>query len=243
MTTFDVLVNEYDAGRLGYANDVYNALVGYGLSPSHAILDVGCGTGLASGPLIENGYNVTGVDPSEPMLEAARIRYPKVTWTRGVAEKLPFRNASFNAAISAQALHHADQRLALSEILRVLAPPGIVAIWWKGLMSDDPVKQLRDGVVAELGFAPMANSWRGGFKEFYTAGFSQTAIRVIPWSTVTTLSRFMQYERSRKIVHDTFGSSASDYFERLEGRLHERLGEGDPLMPLTYTHFVYLGKL
>jgi ubiquinone/menaquinone biosynthesis C-methylase UbiE len=242
VTTFDALADDYDAGRLGYANDVYNALLSLGLSPSHAILDVGCGTGLASGPLIENGYNVTGVDPSEPMLEAARNHYPQATWTRGAAEKLPFRDASFGAVVSAQALHHTNQRMALSEIMRVLSPSGIVAIWWKGLMSDDPVKQLRDEVVAEMNFAALANSWRGGFREFYTAGFSQTAIRVIPWSTVTTLSRFMQYERSRKIVRDAFGASASEYFERLERRLHERLGDGDPLMPLTYTHFVYLAK-
>ena len=56
MTSFDQLVNEYDAGRLGYANDVYNNLVAFGLLPKHAIVDIGSGTGLASAPLIENGY-------------------------------------------------------------------------------------------------------------------------------------------------------------------------------------------
>jgi len=240
--TFDSLVSEYDAGRLGYSNDVYTTLAGYGLAPSHAIVDIGCGTGLASGPLIENGYSVTGIDPSQPMLAVAQGRYPQAKWVRASAERLPFEDSSFDAAISAQALHHADQRAALSEIVRILRPAGITAIWWKGLMSDDPVKQLRDAVTADLGFAPLASAWRGGFKEFYTAGFSQTAIRVIPWSTVTTLSRFMRYERSRKIVRETFGAGAFEYFERLESRLRETLGEGDPILPLSYTHFLYLAK-
>jgi len=243
VTSFDTLVAEYDAGRLGYSNDVYNMLVAYGLVPKHAIVDIGCGTGLASAPLIENGFKVTGVDPSEPMLAVARERYPEATWVRGTAEALPFDAGSFDVAISAQAFHHADPRKGIAEIKRVLRPRGIVAIWWKSLMSDDPVKQLRDSIARDMGIAPLTSSWRGGFRDFYSAGFSETAVRVIPWSTIVTLRKFLQYERSRKIVHDEFGSSAPEYFERLEARLRETFGEGDPILPLSYTHFLYLAKI
>ncbi len=242
MTSFDQLVTEYDAGRLGYANDVYNNLVAFGLSPRHTIVDIGCGTGLASAPLIENGYNITGVDPSEPMLAVARERYPEATWVKGSAEALPFGPASFDVAISAQAFHHADARAALTEIKRVVRPRGIVAIWWKGLMSDDPVKQLRDSIARDMGVAPLNSNWRGGFRDFYSSGFAETAVRVIPWSTIVTLSKFLQYERSRKIVRDEFGTHAPEYFERLEARLRETLGQGDPILPLAYTHFLYLAR-
>jgi ubiquinone/menaquinone biosynthesis C-methylase UbiE len=242
VTSFDQLVNEYDAGRLGYANDVYNNLVAFGLSPRHTVVDIGCGTGLASAPLIENGYNVTGVDPSEPMLAVARERYPEAKWVQGTAEALPFGPASFDVAISAQALHHADARAALTEIKRVIRPRGIVAIWWKGLMSDDPVKQLRDSIARDMGIAPLNSNWRGGFRDFYSSGFAETAVRVIPWSTIVTLSKFLQYERSRKIVRDEFGTHASEYFEQLEARLRETLGQGDPILPLSYTHFLYLAR-
>ena len=243
MTSFDQLVSEYDAGRVGYANDVYNNLIAFGLLPKHAIVDIGCGTGLGSAPLIENNYNVTGVDPSEAMLAVARERYPQAKWVRGSAEKLPFEAGSFDVAISAQAFHHADPQKAIAEIRRVLRPNGIVAIWWKSLMSDDPVKQLRDSIARDMGIAPLASSWRGGFKEFYSAGFRETGVRVIPWSTIVTLNKFLQYERSRKIVHDEFGAHASEYFGRLESRLRETFGEGDPILPLSYTHFLYLAKL
>lgn len=243
MTSFDTLVTEYDAGRLGYSNDVYNTLVAFGVVPKHAILDIGCGTGLASAPLIENGYNVTGVDPSEPMLAVAKERYPEAKWVRGTAEALPFDADSFDVAISAQAFHHADPRAGIAEIKRVLRPRGIVAIWWKSLMSDDPIKQLRDSIARDMGIAPLASSWRGGFRDFYSAEFSETAVRVIPWSTIVTLGKFLHYERSRKIVRDEFGTNASEYFERLEARLRETFGEGDPILPLSYTHFLYLAKI
>jgi ubiquinone/menaquinone biosynthesis C-methylase UbiE len=242
VTSFDNLVAEYQAGRLGYANDVYNNLISFGLLPRHTILDIGCGTGLASAPLIENGYKVTGVDPSEPMLAVARERYPEAKWVKGTAEALPFDAASFDVAISAQAFHHADARAGIDEIKRVLRPRGIVAIWWKGLMSDDPVKQLRDSIARDMGVAPLNSNWRGGFREFYSSGFSETAVRVIPWSTIVTLSKFLQYERSRKIVRDEFGAHAPEYFELLEARLRETFGEGDPILPLSYTHFLYLAR-
>jgi hypothetical protein len=65
---------------------------------------------------------------------------------------------------------------------------------------------------------------------------------VIPWRTIVTLSKFLQYERSRKIVRDEFGSSAQEYFEQLEARLRETFGEGDPILPLSYIHFLYLAR-
>jgi SAM-dependent methyltransferase len=243
VTSFDQLVSEYDAGRVGYANDVYNNLIAFGLLRKHAVVDIGCGTGLASAPLIENDYNVTGVDPSEPMLAVARARYPQAKWVRGSAEKLPFEAGAFDVAISAQAFHHADAQKGIAEIKRVLRPNGIVAIWWKSLLGDDPVKQLRDSIARDMGIEPLTSAWRGGFREFYSSGFRQTAVRVIPWSTIVTLSKFLQYERSRKIVRDEFGPHASEYFERLEARLRETFGEGDPILPLSYMHYLYMAKL
>jgi ubiquinone/menaquinone biosynthesis C-methylase UbiE len=243
MTTFDTLADDYRQGRLGYANDIYNHLVGYGLSPSHKILDIGCGTGLASAPLVENGYNVTGVDPSQPMLDVAKEQLPSGTWINGRAESLPFKDGSFDVALSAQAMHHADLAQAISEVKRVLHPGGIVAIWWKGLLGDDPVRLLRDSVSRDLGIEPPPLTWRGSFREFYSAGFAHTQLRVVPWATVTTLKRFLAYERSRKIMHDTYGSHAGEYLARLEQRLRETFGEGDPLLPLGYMQYLYMAKI
>ncbi|MEV4378466.1 class I SAM-dependent methyltransferase [Streptosporangium sp. NPDC049644] len=42
------------------------------------LLDIGCGTGRDAGHLARNGYTVTGLDLSEPMLAHARGRHPGV---------------------------------------------------------------------------------------------------------------------------------------------------------------------
>ncbi len=242
MTTYDALSESYDAGRLGYAGDLYNTLVEYGLAPSHKILDVGCGTGLASAPLVQNDYDVTGVDISEPMLARARSHYPQSRFICASAESLPFDAESFDLVMSAQALHHIDRSAAMREMLRVLKPNGIVAIWWKYLMSDDRAKRLGEETMRELGVEPPLSGLKGGFKEFYAAPLREHSLRVIPWRSAMPLSKYLQYERSRKSVLDAFAGNAEEYHSRLEDRMRAAFGDGDPLVPLAYTHYLYLGK-
>ncbi len=241
-TTFDSLAENYDAGRIGYANEVFNHLVAFGLSRKHRVLDIGCGTGLASGPLIENGFTVAGVDPSEKMLVHAKRRYPDAEWVLGTAEKLPFGEASFDAAISAQIMHRVDRVAAIAEMIRVLKPNGLIAIWWKVLMSDDAVNIIRGESANEAGTEAPVSGLKGGFKEFYAAPLRDHTIRVVPWRASMPLSQVVQMERSRSSVHENAGDRAETYFNTFERRLRERFGQGDPHVPLAFTHYLYLAK-
>ena len=38
MTTFDTLATDYDAGRIGYTNELYDTLIAYGVQPADQIL-------------------------------------------------------------------------------------------------------------------------------------------------------------------------------------------------------------
>jgi len=242
MTSFDLLAEHYHAGRLGYSNDVYNALVGYGLTPGVRVLDVGCGTGLASAPLAANGYDVTGVDPSEPMLAIARREMPASTFIPGTAEHLPFAEHAFDAAISAQTIHHVDRAAAVAEMRRVVRRGGIVAVWWKHLVTGDAVKHVRDAVAREFGVQLTSSGLSGGFKEFYSAGWSDTSLRVLPWRTAMPISQFVEFERSRAVVRERFGERAEAFVAAVEEQLRATFGAGDPLIPLSYSQYLYLGK-
>lgn len=242
-TTFDALAANYDAARLGYSNELYDTLVSFGLKPGAKTLDIGCGTGLACGPLVDNGFSVTGVDPSQPMLERARRNFPSASFVVGTAEALPFADASFDAVLSAQSFHWFDREKAMSEAVRVLRPGGIAAIWWKHLMSDDAARIIRDACSRELGFEPIPSGLGGGFKEFYGSPLRDQTVRVLPWRTGMTLSKYVQYERSRAGVRERMGARADEYFALLESRLRERYGTaGDPFISLAYTQYLYLAK-
>ncbi len=94
------------------------------------MLDVGCGTGKFARLLAERGLaRVWGVDPSAEMLAEARKRVPSSVGLKlGQAERLPFKAASFDAAVLWTVVHLIERRLAFAELARVLAPGGRLAI-------------------------------------------------------------------------------------------------------------------
>ncbi|WP_152972001.1 class I SAM-dependent methyltransferase [Desulfatitalea tepidiphila] len=90
-------------------------------SPNESVLDIGCGSGLSTRPLVEMGLNVTGVDPSPYMLDLCFAALQnRVELYRGYAEDLPFGDNSFNYAIFFIALEFADDPMkAIEEACRV----------------------------------------------------------------------------------------------------------------------------
>jgi ubiquinone/menaquinone biosynthesis C-methylase UbiE len=94
------------------------------------VLDVGCGTGRLLAALVERfACKAWGVDPSPEMLAVARERLPRTVALRGArAERLPFRDGSFERVTMSLVLHHADAPTALAEARRVLAVDSRLAV-------------------------------------------------------------------------------------------------------------------
>ena len=96
-------------------------------------LDVGCGTGVLAARLADEGYAMTGVDPSAGMLEIMRQRFPAVTAVEASGTALPFADGRFDLVLTVAALHHiadpADVRRTLAEMVRVARPGGRVLVW------------------------------------------------------------------------------------------------------------------
>ncbi len=105
-----------------------------GVGAAGPVLDVGCGPGALTGELVRRlgADAVTAVDPSEPFVEAARERNPGVRVERSPAERLPFEDASFAAALAQLVVHFmADPVAGLREMSRVCTEGGVVAacVW------------------------------------------------------------------------------------------------------------------
>ena len=89
--------------------------------PDERVLDIGCGTGLNLGRLIDHGIDATGIDPSIYMLDFAKHHLShRADLHHGYAEELPFEDNSFNHAIFMTSLEFVeDPRQAISEACRV----------------------------------------------------------------------------------------------------------------------------
>jgi SAM-dependent methyltransferase len=104
--------------------------------PGEELLDVACGTGNAALLAARTGANVTGLDLSPRLVDAARARAAAeripAAFVVGDAQELPFEDGSFDAVVSVfGAVFAFDARRAFSELLRVLEPGGraFVSTW------------------------------------------------------------------------------------------------------------------
>lgn len=99
------------------------------------VLDLACGTGVLARQLLATmgeEVSIVGLDAGGGMLTVARRLAPTISWQHGVAESLPFEDASFDAVVCQFGLmFFQDRRGALVEMLRVLKPGGwfAVAVW------------------------------------------------------------------------------------------------------------------
>lgn len=100
-----------------------------------SVLDVACGTGVllrACAERIKPGGRATGLDRNDGMLTVAKRKYPEASWRIGMAEALPFDDASFDRVVSQFGLMFFEDRVqALNEMWRALRPGGrlVVAVW------------------------------------------------------------------------------------------------------------------
>lgn len=140
---FDQAADYYDQTRgfrEGVAEQIRNAIVAYTeASLSTRFLELGVGTGRIALPFILGGYNFTGIDLSQPMMDRIESKLSKEPATPGLPRRyklfegdvtdLPFADNSFDVIIAVHVLHLVDGwQKALDEAKRVLQKPGYLMV-------------------------------------------------------------------------------------------------------------------
>lgn len=113
----------------------------FGIEPGQHVLDMGCGGGRHAFAVLRRGARVVAFDASRDELDGVRTMAAamaaagevpaggELLCVEGDALALPFDDASFDRIIAAEVLEHIpDDRGAIAELVRVLAPGGRIAV-------------------------------------------------------------------------------------------------------------------
>jgi len=146
-----------------------------GLADAARVLDVGTGTGALAIAALERWphLRVTGIDPSQEMLDLARAAagrrltepaHNRLELVQGDAAELPLEAGSFDIVVSSFVLQLLDRRpTAMREARRVLRPGGTFA-WVAWLAGEAPFRAdaIANEVLDDYGFDPPEPGARGG---------------------------------------------------------------------------------
>jgi SAM-dependent methyltransferase len=139
---FDQQAEAYDRFRPTYPDAVIDELLGP-VPGALDVLDVGCGTGIASRQIARRGAKVLGVELAPRMAEIARGHGVEVEIAAFEAWDAVGR--TFDRVTSAQAWHWLDVRIATAKAASVLRPGGkLCLIWNAGCQPDDLADALEE---------------------------------------------------------------------------------------------------
>ena len=140
-TRFSDRVQDYVRYRPTYAQAAIDLIAReLGLGPDTTIADLGAGTGILTRQLAPTGTRIVAIDPSEPMLEAARAELEagdRIEYRVASAEETGLPDASVDGIVAGQAFHWFDPERARVEFARILEPEGWVALVWNLRRKDE----------------------------------------------------------------------------------------------------------
>ncbi|TMJ04227.1 MAG: methyltransferase domain-containing protein [Alphaproteobacteria bacterium] len=147
-----VAASSYDGFAGATALFAAPLLAAAGVTRGTRLLDIACGTGVASAEAAGQGAHVTGVDFSPEMIGEARARHRAITFEVADAEQLPFPDTSFDAAIANFGIHHvARPERAIGEARRVLAAGGTFAFTFWAAAQENTAWRLIFAAIAKHG--------------------------------------------------------------------------------------------
>ena len=168
--SFGADAERYDRARPGYPAALVERIAA--ASPGPAVLDVGCGTGIAARQFQAADCRVLGVDPDVRMAGVARQSGVQVEVA--AFEAWDPAGRAFDAVIAGQAWHWVDPVAGAAKAARVLRPGGRLAVFWNAFQPPPSLGEAFAEVYRQV-MPDAPNLWAGPILGAYLMMCSKAA--------------------------------------------------------------------
>jgi SAM-dependent methyltransferase len=174
---FSAHAAEYGDGRPGYPPAVFDYLQSScDLRPGCQVLEIGPGSGQATGSLLDAGAEVLAVEVGEEFGLDLRTRFAsrRLEVRLGEFETVDLESRAFDLVAAATSFHWVSPKPGLDRVASLLRPGGSVALWWNHFGDPDRLDPFRDAV------QPLLERYAPQFAE--SAGIGGAGIGAHPYA-------------------------------------------------------------
>jgi len=233
---FERAAARYERSRPSYPSQavelIISALGPAGGSPT---IELGAGTGKLTRLLAPSGVRVVAIEPVDAMRRTLRAT-TACDVVGAVAEALPFREATFGAAVAAQTFHWLDGDRTVPELARVLRPRGRAALVWNVRDESEPwVAAITDVIEPFRGDTPSYRDgrWERAFDA--SAAFSPLERRSFAYRHETTCEGVVERVLSISFIA-SLGDHDRDEVAREIRRILRKADVADDDAPLAFPY-------
>ena len=129
---FDTIPEQFDRYRPRYCPELFAGLIDYaGIVPGKSVLELGPGTGQASGPVLDTGCDYHAIELGENFFAKMTEKYgnmPNFHIVNGDFVTYDFGGARFDMIYSAATIQWIPERIAFRKTFELLKPGGTLAM-------------------------------------------------------------------------------------------------------------------
>lgn len=126
---FESVAASYRAARPTYPSVLYETLDEQGaIGPGRRVLEIGAGTGEATGELVRRGSVVVAIEPGPELAARLRQACPEVRVLVSRVEDVDLVGHRFDSVVAATSMHWVDLPTMLPRLGQALEPGGLLAV-------------------------------------------------------------------------------------------------------------------